>query len=479
MLASSTSISSSGTWALSYHPLNVGIQTERGCTESTPKSLPSLSTPDNSSLQTASVSPVEKAPLPWYRASYFHVLIALFLGIVVGHFFPRQAQSLKPLADVFSKLLRLMIAPTIFCTVVHGIGSMGDMRRLGKTGLRALLYFEIVSTLALVIGLVVVNLVKPGVGLDFDVRSLDRAVSQDLLSKAHAGGHGSFLLNIIPSSFLGAFASGELTQVLFVSILTALSISMLPGGGQAILHVIESGGKLCMSMMGLIVKLAPLGAFGAMGYTIGHFGVSSLGKLALLMLCFYVTAVLFVGLILGGILRWAGGSLPQYLAYIKEEILLVLGTCSSETALPSMMRKLEKLGCSKATVGLVIPTGFSFNLDGTNIYLTMAVLFLAQATNTPLDLSQQVGLLLASLITSKGSAAVVGAGFITLAATVQTVPSIPIESLAILVGVDRFMGEGRAITNLIGNGIATLAISHWEGELAKETLRQNLRSHTS
>lgn len=472
MLSSEPIISSSGTWALSYHPLHTS--SFRGRAIPDPRSDHQVAS--QPAIQLHEDAAVNSARTPWYRIPYVQILIAMFLGILVGHVLPKEAQSLKLLGDFFGKLLRMMIAPTIFCTVVHGIGSMGDMRRLGRTGLRALLYFEVVSTLALIIGLVVVNVVKPGVGLNFDVRSLDPSVSQSLLSKTHSGGHTSFFLNVIPTSFLGAFTSGELLQVLFVSVLTALALPLLPGKGLSVLHFIESGGKLCMSMLGMIVKLAPLGAFGAMAYTVGHFGIASLGKLALLMLCFYVTAVLFVGLVLGSILRWAGGSLRKYLAYIKDEILLVLGTCSSETALPAMMRKLEALGCSRATVGLVLPTGFSFNLDGTNIYLTMAVVFLAQATNTPLDLSQQIALLLAALLTSKGSAAVVGAGFITLAATVQTVPSIPIESLAILVGVDRFMGEGRAITNLIGNGIAALAVSKWEGELPAGTLKQRLNA---
>lgn len=471
MFSSQPAISSSGTWALSYHPLHRSSFRGRALPE---RSLPSIPAFSDAALSETTVSAEAKERSPWYRIPYVQILMAMIIGILAGHVFPKEAQSLKLLGDFFSKLLRMMIAPTIFCTVVHGIGSMGDMKRLGRTGLRALLYFEVVSTLALVIGLVVVNVVKPGVGLNFDARTLDPSVGQSLLSKAHAGGHKDFLLNVIPQSFVGAFTSGELLQVLFVSIMTALALPLLPGKGQSVLHVIEAGGKLCMSMMGIIVKLAPLGAFGAMAYTVGHFGIGSLGKLVMLMLCFYVTAVLFVGIVLGSILRWAGGSLGRYLSYIKDEILLVLGTCSSETALPAMMRKLEALGCSRATVGLVLPTGFSFNLDGTNIYLTMAVVFLAQATNTPLTLSQQIGLLLAALLTSKGSAAVVGAGFITLAATLQTVPSIPIESLAILVGIDRFMGEGRAVTNLIGNGIAALAVSKWEGELDQSTLKQRL-----
>lgn len=461
MLSGQSSNSSSGAWALSYHPVHAG-------------SFQGRSLPDHSMASQPSYVPesTKNNPhTPWYRIPYVQILFALALGIGAGHLFPKEAASLKILGDFFTKLLRMMVAPIIFCTVVHGIGSMGNMRRLGRTGLRALLYFEVVSTLALVIGLVVVNLVKPGVGLNFDVRSLEPSVGQGLLTKTAAAGQKSLWLSIIPSTFFGAFASGELLQVLFVALIAALALPLLPGKGQSILHLIEDGGKLCMSMMGIIVKFAPLGA---MAYTVGQFGIGSLGKLALLMLCFYATAALFVGVVLGAILRWAGGSLVRYLVHFKDEILLVLGTCSSETALPAMMRKLEALGCSRATVGLVVPTGFSFNLDGTNIYLTMAVVFLAQATNTPLDLSQQIALLVAALMTSKGSAAVAGAGFVTLAAIVQSVPGIPIESLAILVGKGRFMSECRSVTNLIGNGVAALAISKSEGELKDGMLKQGL-----
>jgi aerobic C4-dicarboxylate transport protein len=411
----------------------------------------------------------------WYRILYVQVLVAVVAGIVVGGLFPEFGKSLKPLGDGFIKLVKMMIAPIIFCTVVHGIASMGDLKRLGRTGLKTLIYFEVVSTLALVIGLVVVNVLRPGDGFNLDVRSLDPKVTQAYLAPSPSTGQGDFFLNIIPSSFFGAFTSGDLLQVLFTAFLTAFAITYLPGRGQAILQVVEEGGKLFFGVMGLLVKAAPIGAFGAMGYTVGGYGLVSLNKLLALMAGFYLTAGVFVVVVLGLIMRLSGLSLFRYLAYLKDELLLVVGTSSSETALPGLMKKLEGLGCAKSTVGLVIPTGYSFNLDGTNIYLSMAAVFLAQATNTPLDLSHQLAFLLVAMITSKGASGITGAGFITLAATLQAVPGIPLESLAILVGIDRFMSECRAITNFIGNGVATIAISRWEGEVTAETLRNNLR----
>jgi aerobic C4-dicarboxylate transport protein len=418
---------------------------------------------------------IQASRTPWYRIVYVQVLLAVAAGILVGAFFPEFGKSLKPLGDGFIKLVKMMIAPIIFCTVVHGIASMGDLKRLGRTGFKALVYFEVVSTLALVIGLVVVNLLRPGEGFNLDVHTLDAKVSQSYLTKAHSTDKVDFLLNIIPSSFLGAFTSGDLLQVLFIAILTALAITFLPGRGQAVLQVVEEGGKLFFGVMGIVVRAAPIGAFGAMGYTVGGFGLGSLNKLLALMMGFYLTSGIFVVVVLGLILKASGLSIFRYLAYIKDELLLVLGTSSSETALPGIMRKMEKLGCAKSTVGLVIPTGYSFNLDGTNIYMAMAAVFLAQATNTKLDLSHQIELLVVAMITSKGASGVTGAGFVTLAATLEAVPGIPLESLAILVGIDRFMSECRALTNFIGNSVATVAISRWEGEVSAETLQKNLR----
>ena len=411
---------------------------------------------------------------PWYGILYVQVLVAMGLGILVGYFFPQLGVSLKPLGDGFIKLVKMMIAPIIFCTVVHGIASMGDLRRLGRTGWKTLLYFEVVSSLALLIGLVVVNMLKPGAGFNLDVATLDPQVAQTYLSKAHASGPMDFVMNIIPGSFLGAFTSGDLLQVLFIAILTSLSITLLPCKGQAVLRVVEEASKLFFGVMGIVVKFAPIGAFGAMGYTVGNYGLVSLNKLFALMAGFYLTSGFFVVVVLGLILRFAGVSIFRYLRYIREELLLVLGTSSSETALPRIMKKMEKLGCAKSTVGLVIPAGYSFNLDGTNIYMTMAAVFLAQATNTPMDLKHQLALLAVAMITSKGASGVTGAGFVTLAATLEAVPGIPLASLALLVGIDRFMSECRAVTNFIGNGVATIVISRWEGEVSAETLQKNL-----
>ncbi len=411
---------------------------------------------------------------PWYGILYVQVLVAMGLGILVGYFFPQLGVSLKPLGDGFIKLVKMMIAPIIFCTVVHGIASMGDLRRLGRTGWKTLLYFEVVSSLALLIGLVVVNMLKPGAGFNLDVTTLDPQVAQSFLSKAHAIGPTDFVMNIIPGSFLGAFTSGDLLQVLFIAILTSFSITLLPCKGQAVLRVVDEASKLFFGVMGIVVKFAPIGAFGAMGYTVGNYGLASLNKLLALMAGFYLTAGFFVVVVLGLILRFAGVSIFRYLRYIREELLLVLGTSSSETALPRIMKKMEKLGCAKSTVGLVIPAGYSFNLDGTNIYMTMAAVFLAQATNTPMDLKHQLALLAVAMITSKGASGVTGAGFVTLAATLEAVPGIPLASLALLVGIDRFMSECRAVTNFIGNGVATIVISRWEGEVSAETLQKNL-----
>ena len=411
---------------------------------------------------------------PWYRILYVQVIIAVLLGVAVGFFYPDFGKSLKPLGDGFVKLVKMMIGPIIFCTVVHGIASVGDIKKLGRVGVKALFYFEVVSTLALIIGLVVVNVLKPGVGISFHADAAAVSASAGLSEKAHALSTTDFILNIIPNTFLGAFVSGDLLQVLLVSLLVALAVAIMGERGRPVLHVIESAGHVFFGVMQLVVKVAPLGAFGAMAYTVGAHGIGSLKNLLGLMLGFYLTAGLFVVFVLGGIARWCGFSIFRFLAYIKDELLLVLGTSSSETALPGLIEKMQRLGCSKSTVGLVVPTGYSFNLDGTNIYMAMAAVFLAQATNTPLDLPHQLSLLLIAMITSKGASGVTGAGFITLAATLQAVPSIPIESLALLVGIDRFMSECRAVTNFIGNGVATVAISRWEKEVTPEQLRAAL-----
>jgi aerobic C4-dicarboxylate transport protein len=411
---------------------------------------------------------------PWYRRIYLQVLIAVVVGIAVGVIFPEFGKSLKPLGDGFIKLVKMIIAPIIFCTVVHGIASMGDLKKLGRIGGKTLLYFEIVSTFALALGLIVVNVLKPGRGFNLPPEQLSADVARGYLDKAHALGTVDFLLNIIPRTFFDALASGDLLQVLFIAILVALAISAMGERGQPLLKVVEYGSQLFFGIMHLVVKLAPIGAFGAMAFTVGSFGVGSLNRLLALMVCFYLTSALFVIVVLGSIARSCGFSIFRFLAFIKDELLLVVGTSSSETALPGMIEKMQRLGCSKTTVGLVIPTGYSFNLDGTNIYMTMAVVFLAQATNTPLDLKHQLGILVVAMFTSKGASGVTGAGFITLAATLAAFPSVPMGSLALLVGIDRFMSECRSITNLIGNGVATIVISRWENELTKESLQANL-----
>ncbi len=418
---------------------------------------------------------------PWYRVLYIQVIIAVLLGIAVGYFKPEFGKSLEPLGVGFVKLIKMMIAPIIFCTVVHGIASVGDLRKLGRVGIKALVYFEVVSTLALVVGLVVVNFLQPGVGVTpvgetFHADQESMSAVAKYTEKAHSLNPVEFLLNIIPSTFLSAFVAGDLLQVLFISVLVALAIAFMNERGQPILNVIEQAGQLFFGVMQIVVRAAPIGAFGAMAYAIGEHGVGILFKLLALMAGFYITAGLFVFVILGIICWWCGFSIVRFLLYVKNELLLVLGTSSSETALPGLIIKMQQLGCSKSTVGLVVPTGYSFNLDGTNIYMAMAAVFLAQATNTPLSLYQQLSLLVIAMITSKGASGITGAGFVTLIATLQVVPGIPIESVGLLVGIDRFMSECRALTNFIGNGVATVAISRWENEVTAQQVQDNLRA---
>ena len=415
---------------------------------------------------------------PWYRILYIQVLMAVFLGIVVGCINPALGKSLKPLGDGFINLVKMIIAPIIFCTVVHGIASMSDLKKLGRVGIKALFYFEVVSTFALFIGLIVVNVLQPGAGFNIDPKSLNPTQvqqSQTFVQKAHSLDPVEFLLNIIPSSFFNAFASGDILQVLLVAILSGFAISLMGARGTPILTAVDMAVNVFFGIMRMLVKLAPIGAFGAMAFTVGSQGIGALKNLGYLMFCFYLTAGLFVVIVLGSIAAFNGFSIFRYLNYIKEELLLVLGTSSSETALPGMLQKMQRLGCSSSTVGLVIPTGYSFNMDGTNIYMTMAAVFLAQATNTHLELGQQLVLLVVAMLSSKGVTGVTGAAFITLAATLSIVPLVPIESLASLFGIDRFIGECRALTNLAGNGVATIVVSRWEKELDKDVLNTNLR----
>jgi len=401
--------------------------------------------------------------------------MAVALGIVIGAFFPDLGKSLKPLGDGFIKLVKMMIAPIIFCTVVHGVASMGDLRKLGRVGIKTLIYFEAVSTLALIIGLIVVNVLKPGAGFNIQVQGLDPEVGRAYAQKAHSTDPVSFLLNIIPNTLFDAFVTGDLLQVLLVSGLTAFAISTLGDRRGRVLSVIDHASQIFFGIMRIVVRAAPLGALGAMAFTVGSYGLGALNRLVALMAGFYATAALFIFGVLGAIAAMSGFSIFRFLSCIREELLLVLGTSSSETALPGMIQKMRRLGCVDSTVGLVIPAGYSFNLDGTNIYMSMAAIFLAQATNTPLNLRDQIALMLVAMISSKGASGVTGAGFVTLAATLAVVPKIPLASLALLVGIDRFMSECRAVTNLIGNGVATLVISRWEREITAEALKANLR----
>lgn len=411
---------------------------------------------------------------PWYTILYVQVLIAIALGILIGHFYPNTGKALKPLGDGFIALIKMMIAPVIFCTVVHGISSMGDLKRVGRVGIKALIYFEAVSTLALAIGLIVAKIVEPGAGFNIDPATMDPGAVATYVTKAKEEGIIPHLMAIIPDSYFGALARGDLLQVLLVSILSGFAIAFLGKAGEPIAHAIDMAAKVFFGIIRMIVRVAPIGAFGAMAFTVGAYGVSSLWNLIALIGTFYLTSALFVLLVLGTIARLAGFSIIRFIGYIKDELLIVLGTSSSETVLPQMIEKMEHLGASRPVVGLVIPTGYSFNLDGTNIYMTLATLFLAQATNTHLTIWQELGILGVAMITSKGASGVTGAGFITLAATLAIVPDIPIQSLAILVGIDKFMSECRALTNLIGNGVACIVISRSEGELDKDKLHETM-----
>ena len=415
---------------------------------------------------------------PIYRHLYFQVLTAIVLGILLGHFYPETGTEMKQLGDGFIKLIKMVIAPIIFCTVVTGIAGMEDMKKVGRVGVKAVLYFEIVSTLALAIGLLVVSLIRPGAGMNADVSKLDTRAIESFTSKAQPHGVIDFLVSIIPNTVMDAFAKGDILQVLFFAILFGFALSMLGQRGKVVFNVIDEFAHVLFGVVGVIMKVAPIGAFGAMAFTVGKFGLGSLSRLGMLMGSFYLTCLLFVFIVLGAIARFCGFSIFKFIKYIKEELLIVLGTSSSESVLPRMMAKLENLGCSKSVVGLVIPTGYSFNLDGTSIYLTMAALFVAQATNTHLTWVQTLTILGVLLLSSKGAAGVTGSGFITLAATFAAVPTIPVAGLALILGVDRFMSEARALTNLVGNGVATMVVSSWEHELDKTRMSRMLNKES-
>ena len=416
---------------------------------------------------------------PFYKSLYVQVLIAIAIGIALGHFYPQTAVLMKPLGDGFVKLIKMAIAPIIFCTVVTGIAGMQSMKAVGKTGGMALLYFEVVSTIALIIGLAVVNIVQPGVGMHVDPASLDTSKVAAYASAGEKQSTIEFLLNIIPNTVVGAFANGDILQVLFFSVLFGYALHRMGSLGQPIFLFIERFTQVMFNIINVIMRVAPIGAFGAMAFTIGAYGVGSLVQLGELMACFYLTCILFVLLVLGSIARFHGFNILRFINYIREELLIVLGTSSSESALPRMIAKMEKLGCDKTVVGLVIPTGYSFNLDGTSIYLTMAAVFIAQATDTPMDITHQLTLLLVLLIASKGAAGVTGSGFIVLAATLSAVGHLPVAGLALILGIDRFMSEARALTNLVGNGVATVVVAKWCKELDEETLHRELAAGPS
>jgi aerobic C4-dicarboxylate transport protein len=411
---------------------------------------------------------------PFYAHLWVQVLIAIVFAVALGYFSPARAIAMKPLGDAFIRLITMIISLIIFCTVVSGIASMQDIRKVGRVGGKALLYFELVSTLALFIGLVVGNLVHPGSGFNVSPANLDAKAVADFAGQAKAQSVTEFLLHIIPTTVVDAFAKGDILQVVFVAILFGLALSALGDRGKPLVTLLDSLAEVVFGIVNTLMRLAPIGAFGAMAFTVGKYGVASLGPLARLIGTFYLTSILFVLLVLGLVGVLAGFSIVKFLAYIKEEILLVLAISSSEPAIPTLMEKLEKLGCSKALVGLVVPAGYTFNTDGTSIYMTLAALFVAQATNTHLSLGQQLAIFAVATLTSKGASGVQGAAFIALVATLNVIPTIPVAGMALILGIDRFMSMFRALVNMIGNGVATLVVARWEGELTRDNLKENL-----
>ncbi|HZR56324.1 MAG TPA: C4-dicarboxylate transporter DctA [Terriglobales bacterium] len=413
---------------------------------------------------------------PWYTVLYTQVVLAILLGILVGHFFPNTGIALKPLGDSFVALIKMMIAPVIFCTVVQGIGSIGDMKKIGRVGIRALAYFEVVSTIALIAGMLIAHLVQPGKGLNINPATLDPKTISTYVSHIQDVGFVARLQAIVPETFVDAFVHGDVLQVLLIAVLSGFAISRMGELGVRVARMVGVAGKVFFGIIRIIVRAAPIGAFGAMAFTVGRYRVTSLANLAKLIGTFYFTSAIFIVIVLGFVAYLAGFSIFRFIAYIKDELLIVLGTSSSETVLPDMITKLERLGASPSVAGLVFPTGYSFNTDGTNIYMTLAVIFLAQATNTHLSLGQELGMLLFAMVASKGASGVTGTGFVTLAATLTAVPNIPIQALALLLGIDKFMSECRAVTNVVGNGVATLVVSRWEGELDPKKLREAMKN---
>jgi aerobic C4-dicarboxylate transport protein len=414
-----------------------------------------------------------------YKSLYFQVLVAIAIGILLGIFFPAIGSQMKPLGDGFIKLIKMMIAPIIFCTVVLGIAGMEDMKKIGKTGGFALLYFEIMSTVALIVGLLIINLVRPGVGMNVDASKLDTTAVAAYAEPGKLQSTTDFLINVIPTSVVDAFAKGDILQVLLFSVLFGFALHRFGSKNSLVFDLIEKTSHVLFQIVSIIMRVAPIGAFGAMAFTIGTYGLGSLANLAKLMATFYITCLIFIFVVLGLVAWLHSFSIFKFIRYIKEELLIVLGTSSSEAALPRLMARLESLGAGKSTVGLVVPTGYSFNLDGTAIYLTMAAVFIAQATNTSLDIQHQIVLLAVLLLTSKGAAGVTGSGFIVLAATLSAVGTVPVVGLALILGIDRFMSEARALTNIIGNGVATLVVAKWTGDLDVEQMRRRLANPTA
>lgn len=412
--------------------------------------------------------------MPFYRHLYFQVLVAILAGILLGHFWPSIGEQLKPLGDGFIRLVKMIIAPVIFLTVATGIAGMNDMKKVGRVAGKAMIYFLTFSTLALVVGLIVANVVQPGAGMNIDPASLDATAVATYADKAHEQTITGFLMNIIPTTIVGAFASGDILQVLFFSVLFGISLGVVGEKGKPVVDFMHAMMYPIFKLVAILMKAAPIGAFGAMAFTIGKYGISSVTNLAMLIGTFYLTSLIFVLVILGAVARYNGFSILALIRYIKEELLLVLGTSSSEAALPGLMSKMEKAGCKRSVVGLVIPTGYSFNLDGTNIYMTLAALFIAQATGIHLSFGEQILLLLVAMLSSKGAAGITGAGFITLAATLSVVPSVPVAGMALILGIDRFMSECRALTNFVGNAVATIVVARWEGELDQAQLQRVL-----
>jgi aerobic C4-dicarboxylate transport protein len=415
-----------------------------------------------------------RRPLPWYFQLWFQVLVAMAIGIVLGHLYPNIGEQMQPLGDAFIKAIRVLIAPIIFCTVVHGIASMANMAKVGRVALKALVYFEVLTTVALIIGLVTVNIFRPGVGMNVDLSHVDASSVAVYLEQTHKQTTAQFLLNIIPNTFVGAFSEGNVLQVLYVAVLCGFALSWLGERGKVLPQLIEASSQMLFRIVAIVMWAAPIGAFGAIAFTVGKFGTGSLFSLGSLLISFYLTCLIFIFGVLWPIAHWCGFSLLKLIRYIWEELLIVLATTSSETVLPRMISKLENAGCEESVVGLVIPTGYSFNLDGTCLYLATAAVFLAQATNTPLTIEHQVGLLAVLLLASKGAAGVAGAAFVVLAATLSSVGTIPVESVALILGVHRLMSEGLTPTNLIGNAVATIVVAKWEGALDERRLHEVL-----